>query len=189
MGSPVHPVVSRNPLLSAIAAAGTWTAIIIQLVGAVAVVALAVHTAVDVARRELLGGGAIGTLEFVTNYYMVAAVFMGLMVAQRQREHIEVSVLFDRLPVRSRRLVALAGQLLTIGFVLALANYGFLEAMSNMEQGEHSGVVDVPIWPSRFLVPLGFLAYAIHLGIDAVSDFRSRVFEGGVDPGDGALET
>jgi len=180
---------TRNPLLSGLATAGTWAAIIVEVAAAIAVVALATHTAFDVVRREALGAGAIGTLEFVTNYYMIAAVFLGLMVAQRQREHIEVSVLFDRLPTSTRRFVALAGQLLTIGFVLALANYGLLEAMNKMADGEYSGVADVPIWPSRFLVPLGFAAYAIHLGIDAVRDFRSHSFEQSVEPGDGVPQT
>jgi TRAP-type C4-dicarboxylate transport system permease small subunit len=180
---------TRNPLLSALRTTGNWAAITVAVVAAAAVVALAAHTAFDVVRREIWGAGAIGTLEFVTNYYMIAAVFLGLMVAQRQREHIEVSVLFDRLPVSTRRLVALAGQVLTIGFVLALANYGLLEAIASMQEGEYSGVADVAIWPSRFLVPLGFAAYAIHLAIDAVKDFRSHAFEQRVDPGDGVPQT
>ncbi len=139
----------------------------------IAVVGLAVHTAFDVFRREAFAGGSIGTLEFVTNYYMIAAVFMGLMVAQRHHEHIEVSVLIDRLPQRSKEVVGLAGQAVTLGFVIVLAYYGYHEAVANMHQGERSGVVQVPIWPSRFLVPIGFMAYAIRLGVEIVAELRT----------------
>lgn len=173
--SPAEAAAAAKPGRSALGAAGTGLGLIVQAVGAAGVVAIAVHTTIDVVRRESVGVGVNGTLDFVTNYYMIAIVFMGLMVAQRQREHIEVNVLFDRLPINTRRSVALGGQLLTIGFVLAMANYGFLEALANMEQGERSGVTGVPIWPSRFLIPVGFLAYAVRLGVDAARDFRCPV--------------
>lgn len=154
----------------------------------VGVAAMILHTAVDVSRREFFGGSAAGTIEYVTNYYLIGVAFLGLVVAQKQREHIEVNVLFDRLPQLSRRGVFLVMNLIAVAFVLALAWYGWQSAAENMQQGEHSGVVSLLIWPSRFLVPIGCVAYAILLSADAVKDFASgQEPTGAKAPSEGAL--
>ena len=146
----------------------------LNVIGMVGVAAMAVHTVVDVFRRQILNSADAGTIELVTNYYLIAIAFMGLYVAQQRKEHIEVTVFSDRLSANARTWLSIFGQLLTVVLVVAMAWYGWESALDNMREGEHSGVVNLPIWPSRFLVPLGFAAYACRLVIDLAEEFRQR---------------
>jgi len=63
-------------------------------------VLMALHITVDVVLRLMFGGAFPGTLEIVSFYYMVYAVFLPLAFVERRGEHIEVDAFFNLMPAR-----------------------------------------------------------------------------------------
>ncbi len=143
-----------------------WAIRILNWVGAAAVVAIAVHIAIDIFARVAFNSPIPGTLEVVSNWYMIAAVFIGAWAAQRRNEHISVDIITARLPEASQAIVAVLASLVTLVFLVALIWLGLIEAFHNASIGEYIGAYRVPIWPARLLVPIGLCAYLVLLVFD-----------------------
>lgn len=124
----------------------------------VAIVALMLHVSADVAMRTFMNRPILGTLEIVAYWWMVSIAFLGIAYTKIRNEHIAVDLLPDRLPIRQRAVVRLILEVITIAVLLLLVFYGWEAAMSSMARGENAvGVTPIPVWPFRFLLPLGGL--------------------------------
>ena len=73
------------------------------------------------------------------------------------------------------------GNLLTLVFLVMVGWYGWSSALENMARREFTGATHVLIWPTRFLVPIAMLAFAITLILQTVDAFRHPVTEDGQD--------
>jgi TRAP-type C4-dicarboxylate transport system permease small subunit len=123
------------------------------------VVVLLVHVVVDVTIRYATGQGLPGTIDFVGNWWMPALTFAALGAVERAGRQIEASFLRDRLDRRSGAVARTLSAVLSVFVCLAMGVAGFVGAMAHMERGEAAiGGLAFPIWPARFLVPLGMLA-------------------------------
>lgn len=143
------------------------------LIAACATFLLMVQVIVDVALRYFANAPLPGTLEIVSYWWMVLITFPALALCQRRREHVDVSLLVDLMPELHRTLAIVAARLVTLGFVLLLAWVGWLYALEQMASGEVAmGSVTIPIWPTRFAVPLGMLLFALQLAADLTADLR-----------------
>lgn len=130
----------------------------LAVLGAATILALMLHIALDVARRNLGGAPIPATYEVVTNYYMIGLAFLPLAWVERRGGMVQVElidpILSPRLRLWSDRLVALLstviyGALLwvTLGAALkATATGTYVVAQTQR----------VPIWPAAWLLPLGF---------------------------------
>jgi TRAP-type C4-dicarboxylate transport system permease small subunit len=143
--------------------------------GAVALIVLSI--VYDVAARTLGISGVKGIVEY-GEVLMVAVVFLSIGYAQMQHAHIAVEILVDRLPERiAQRLYAGVLGLLAIG--LFWASYEtMLAAMTSMERGEiRFGLVSVPVWPARWVIPVGLFSMALQCLVQSAAGFtagRSR---------------
>jgi TRAP-type C4-dicarboxylate transport system permease small subunit len=78
------------------------------------------------------------------------------------------------MPDRHRKFFMIAARLVTLAFVLLLCWVGWLYALEQMDRGEVAmGSVTIPIWPTRFAVPLGMMLFAFQLTADLIADIRS----------------
>lgn len=103
-----------------------------------------------------------GNLEIVSFYYMVAVVFLPLAMVELRHEHISVDLFFLMLPNLIRQLVYAAGSLVTALFFALLTYQTFLDAVNATRVGEvMMGTNFVPIWPSRWALPAGFLVICL----------------------------
>lgn len=128
----------------------------LMLVGGVALVAMMVHVTADVVGKYFFNAPLPMTLEMVSNYYMVAVVFLPLGAVERMNGHIHVELVYSGLPRLGRRLVDLLAYGLGVFFFAMLTDTSFAVALRKMQVGEFiMGSYSVIIWPSRFLVPLG----------------------------------
>jgi TRAP-type C4-dicarboxylate transport system permease small subunit len=133
-----------------------------SLVGMGAMGLMVLHITLDVAARYLTGRPLPGTIAFVANYYMVAVTFLPLVVAERERKHIEVEVLAQKLPPRVRSVLRLACWMVTAAVFLLLGWQSAIEAGRAWRNGmfmlEQS--VRIDIWISYFMLPVGFFSAA-----------------------------
>lgn len=141
---------------------------------AVALVALGLHTLVNVVGRSLWNVPIPGTLEMGQYWYMPMIALLGIVVAQGRAEHIDATLVYDRMPRAVRRQYLLFGNLLMVAMSLAFAWYGLGEAIEAAEIGRTSGASAIPIWLPPFLVPVGFTAVSVQLALRTWRLFRRQ---------------
>ncbi|SMF30106.1 TRAP-type C4-dicarboxylate transport system, small permease component [Tistlia consotensis] len=128
----------------------------VMVVGGVALVLMMTQVTLDVAGKYFLNAPLPVTLEVVSNYYMVAVVFLPLAAVERRNGHIHVELLYSLLPRVARGLLDLLACGLGIFFFGLMTRAAWTVALRKFHVGEFiMGSHHVVIWPSRFLVPLG----------------------------------
>ena len=135
-----------------------WLTALSTLLGAVAVVLMMVQNVADVVLKNLFNRPIPLTSALVAHWYMVAAAFLPLALAEKLNRHIAVEILFLRFGAQVRRwlgaLVCLAAAVISGGVAFHL--WG--EAMKRMRTGtflvEQS--ISLITWPTYFFLPMGF---------------------------------
>ena len=74
----------------------------LAFLGGIAVVLMMLHICADVIAKYVFNSPIPGTLEIVSNYYMVATVFLPLALVERKNAHIAVEILSQHLPTRGQ---------------------------------------------------------------------------------------
>lgn len=145
-----------------------WTAI----PAALALFLLMFHIMANAVLRYF-GSPLDGTLEHTAFWYMPILAFLGFVVAQRRREHIEARIMFDRMPDASQRAMEFIVGAIIIVFCLLLAYFGWVEALDGYAVGRTAGASGVVIWPFVFAVPVGYGLMAVQVLLDMVRFART----------------
>ena len=123
---------------------------------------MALHITLDVALRYFIGTSFQGTLEVVSFYYMVCAIFLSLAYVEYKREHICVDVVVNRLPESWHLPLYVFGCLLGILYFAMLGYQSGVDAW-RATQSQETAMANFTfyVWPSRWALPLGFFAICI----------------------------
>lgn len=130
-----------------------WTALV---VGGI-VVLMMLHVTAEVLVRVGFDMHIPGTMEVVTYYYMVAAVFMGIFACTTEDGHIRVDVLAQFLKGKVRLVVEVFGLIVTAVY-FAIFSYGlYLQAVKSWARSETVDAIflELPVWPSRWVAVAG----------------------------------
>lgn len=166
---PASTIERRAPLIRR-AADALWLGY--AVLGGIAVLTLLVVVVVDVLLRYLANTGISGGNDLVSSWFMTTIAFTGIALAQRRNGRIQVDFVMDAAPARLRLVVDVL-ILLLVGAVGALfAWFGWQEALDQMEAGEFTPIGGRPIWPFRFLVPIGFLGFTAACLLSAVATVK-----------------
>jgi len=141
-----------------------WVAAASGFLGGLAVVLMMILINIDVFGSNLFQKPMKGTLEIVSTYLMVAVSFLPLMMVEYKNGHVSVDLLVRFFKPSTRlRLIAFSS-LITALFFAAMAYAGWNIAVKKFNIGEYAmGARFLPVWPARFMVPLGAGAIAIFL--------------------------
>jgi TRAP-type C4-dicarboxylate transport system permease small subunit len=130
-------------------------------------------SALDVASRNLLGRSVPGALES-SEVVLVVGAFLGLAYAQRLRTHVATSFLVELLPRRFARLIRSAGLLAVSSYVGWATWLTAPRAWQSFVMGEaRFGLVEIPQWPARFAIAIGFGLLFFELLRDLIREIRS----------------
>lgn len=147
----------------------------LSAIGGVALVLMMVHVTVDVGGRLLFNRPLFGTTEIVSAYYMVAVVFLPLAYVTRREGHILVEVFTRHLPRRTlARLEAAIGVVTTS--VLCWMIWECVVAASRstaIREKWEAGQDLLVVWPTRWLLPIGLAALALHQIMRLIADLRT----------------
>ena len=131
------------------------------------------HVVLDVFMKFTFNSPIIGTLETVSYYYMVGAVFLPLAAVELKKEHVHVDLFIQFFSPRLRQVILVLVHLLGIAYfgglfyqtlIDAIASFGYKETiMSNYL---------FYVWPSRWALPIGFLAMALALLLSTFYSMR-----------------
>lgn len=150
-----------------------WFNRILAGAAALITVAMMLHVVANALSRSLRNSPLHGTLEYTQYYYLPIIAFVGIVTAQRSKEHIEARLLFDHVPPRWQPFVQAGTDLLTLALSVTLAFYTFEMATESRDLGRTAGVSGITIWPATFAAPVGFVLFSGWLAVDLVRSLRT----------------
>jgi TRAP-type C4-dicarboxylate transport system permease small subunit len=143
--------------------------------GLAAGLAMMVHVALDVVGRTVFKHPLPGTTEIVAAYYMVAVAYLPWAWLARNDGHIVAEYFTRKLSPRVAFLLDIAAKAVTALFVAAFTWQTFLRAIrtSNAMESWQTAAGYLPIWPSRWLLPVAGSLMVATLLLRIVSDLAS----------------
>jgi len=145
---------SEGPLL--------WLRTLVVIISGIGLLALMFVMAGDVLGRYLLNRPIPGAYELV-EYLMAIIVPFSVAYSAAQKCHVGVDILVERLPRRTRAVVDIITEFITIilvGFLIWQGWVGFFEAQSSSIK---SAVLQIPNSPFLLAVPIGFMAFIVFM--------------------------
>lgn len=133
------------------------------------------HTMVDVIGRTVFNQPLAGTTEIVSGYYMIAVAFLPWAWVSQNNGHIMVELFTRRLNARQIARLDAAVSVLTAIYVAVFTWQTIVGARQATELMEtwQAGVHFLPIWPSRWMLPLGGACMVLYLLLRAVVDLAA----------------
>ncbi|UOQ94896.1 TRAP transporter small permease [Halobacillus shinanisalinarum] len=111
--------------------------------------------------RYVLNSPQFGLLE-VVSILLPWAIFIGFGRALKENHHIAVDVVYDRLPFQIKRVTAVLGNLIGIGFSIFMLISGWKIVMSELENGYVTVALGIPIWITYLILPISMVLLAIY---------------------------
>jgi TRAP-type C4-dicarboxylate transport system permease small subunit len=135
--------------------------------------------------RYVLGASTVWQLELST-YFLMFAAFVGGAYGLRHGDHVNLSLIVNRLPAKAQLYVKLAASVLGFVFIAVVAVIAYFLWWETTEAGRTSGTAwNVPLTYPYFIVPLGMTLIALQYLVIVVELFQRirtgdyRVDEGG----------
>ncbi|RWI57101.1 MAG: TRAP transporter small permease [Mesorhizobium sp.] len=142
----------------------------LAFLGSAGLLSMMLHVSADVGSRLMFGGPLPATVEIVSRYYMVLIAFLPLAWVERHDEMISVDLLHQVLPPSWKRLSSQVVSSVVASVYLSLAWTTWKTALSNYATASFVVALNykIPVWPSYFLVPIGFTLAAVTCAVHAI---------------------
>ena len=122
--------------------------------------------------RYALGASTVWQLELSTFFLMFAA-FVGGAYGLKHGDHVNLSLIVDRLPEKARLYVKLVASVLGFVFVAIVASIAYVLWWQTTEAGRTSGTAwNVPLTYPYLIVPLGMTLIALQYLVIVVRTFQ-----------------
>ncbi|MGE3934511.1 MAG: TRAP transporter small permease [Rhodospirillaceae bacterium] len=145
-------------------------------IGGAALVWMMLQVTADALLRYTFNAPIDATVEMISAYAMVAVAFLPLAYVTRADAHITVTLFTNRLSPRASRWLDQTVRAVVFVVLALLVVYTVDEALFRTDQGEirDAGNVLLPVWPSRWFIPIGAAAMALHVALSAFVAGRER---------------
>ena len=132
--------------------------------------------------RYVLGASTVWQLELST-YFLMFAAFVGGAYGLKHGDHVNLSLIVDRLPKKARLYVKLVASVLGFVFIVIVAVIAYVLWWETTQAGRTSGTAwNVPLTYPYLIVPLGMTLIALQYLVIVVQTFQ-QIRTGG-DPAD-----
>lgn len=140
--------------------------------GLAAGVLMMCHVTVDVIARTVFNRPLPGTTEIVAAYYMVAVAYLPWAWLALNNQHLAAEFFTRKVSPRASFWLQIAAKTLMALFVTAFTWQTLLRAirMSRAKESWESAMGYLPIWPSRWLLPVAGLLMAAYLVLRIAAD-------------------
>jgi TRAP-type C4-dicarboxylate transport system permease small subunit len=130
-------------------------------VSAVLILASMLIVCYGVFLRYVLGASTVWQLELST-YFLMFAAFVGGAYGLKHGDHVNLSLIVDRLPEKVRLYVQLLASVLGFVFIAIVASIAYVLWWETTEAGRTSGTAwNVPLTYPYLIVPLGMTLIAL----------------------------
>ncbi|RVV99814.1 TRAP transporter small permease [Mesobaculum littorinae] len=144
-------------------------------IAGIATALMMLHVTLDVFMRTVFSSPLTGTVEIVSAYHMAALAFLPLALITRERGHIIVELFTTWMKWRPRTFLDATVAIVTVIYT-AVFTWKAIEIAidkTHIREAKEAGVGFVEIWPSRWVVALGFGLMTIYVAINLVQDYRN----------------
>lgn len=133
------------------------------------------HVTADVAGRTIFNHPIEGTTEIVSGWYMVAVAYMAWAWIARNDSHIHVDMFTIKMPPRAKFWLEIAVKIVTLLYVTLFVWRTLLRAVEQTRAGEVwlAGTKYLPIWPSRWVLPIAGSLMVLYLVVRVFVDVNS----------------
>ena len=140
------------------------------LVGGGAIVLMCVHIVADIIGKFVFNTPVVGTIELVSDYYMIAAVFLPLAYTQHIRGHVTVELFTYNLGPRT---IGAFDSVVCLICALATLIFTWHTTVASLEKTAANESLKlafntIPLWPARWLLPISALILALVLILQSV---------------------
>lgn len=150
-----------------------WASRAGAVVGVVALAAMVLLITAQVVSRRVLSVPLVIADE-VSGYLLVILTFMGLGYALLNGDHIQVTLLTDRLGARTRARLRVAWCLIAVPYLALLVVRTAVLAWDSFRNQTFSvSATNVLLWPIQAFVPLGFAVLLLQLLAELVLAARA----------------
>lgn len=138
------------------------------------ILGIAVLTIGNVAARTLFGT-SLAFAEEISQFLIVFVTFLGLGYAAAQGRHIRMTALYDQLPDRRRKALAVFIAATTSVLLFYLSYLAVHYAIDTVrELGSVSPVLRVPLWIVYLAAPLGFVLGGVQYALAVVRNLTTE---------------
>ena len=146
---------SRDQLIRLTERSGAFCKVLARFTGLL-IIALMIGVVADAMLRGMAGVAIWGVLE-ISVLLLLALIFFGLPSTLALRENFRVSIIADVFPKWLGTPIAWTLLALQLAVIAMLAWFTWRSAIYSFTREEVAiGMVEIPLWPSRTLVALGF---------------------------------
>ncbi len=143
----------------------------LNLIAALVILAVMLIGVFQVFGRKLINlpvPGYVDIIEFV----MTVFAFISIAYTQRLGGHVRMEIILKRLRGRTLWIVELLGTIAVIGTVAILAWFGYEHFLRAWTIGDSTIDIEIPLWPSKLLVPIAFAILLVRLFIQLLGFLR-----------------
>jgi len=140
-------------------------------ISAVLILFIMMVTVVDVVLRYIFKTPLKGSYEFCEIFFL-SSVFLGLAYTQSFRGHVNVDILISRLSARTNLVLEICMLLISLLIGSLLIWQGTEAFLRSFSTGEYRwGLIQIPLWPARLMIPVGVCALCLKMMSDLLTDF------------------
>ncbi len=137
------------------------------------VLLMAANTIANVVGRYVFQSSLFFTEE-LNRVLIVVITFAGISYAARQGRHIRMSAIYDALPARARKALMVLISVTTAIFMFGLAWYSWQYMMTQAGRGRVLPALQIPVWTTLLIVPLGFFMTGLQYALTAVKNLIEK---------------
>jgi TRAP-type C4-dicarboxylate transport system permease small subunit len=133
---------------------------IMSYIGVATVVCIGLLTATDVIGRYFFNSPVRGTIDLI-EIMMVILFGCGIVVTTALDDHISVDSLYDKLPSLGQYILRVFAGIVCTFLFFILVWQGYQGGMIGLRSGKMTPTLDLPLFPIKFFLAIGFLASLI----------------------------
>lgn len=127
-------------------------------IGATLLVLMVLQITLNAALRALFDAPLDGSVEIVTNYYMVGFSFLPMALAHIEGRHIDASFLHTKMGPALGNAADWLSQILSVGIVGLIVYQSYIDAVKKTAVRAYviAGNSEIPIWLCYWMLPVCF---------------------------------
>ena len=131
----------------------------------------------DILFREI--GMPLQGMAELSVFVMMIVIYLGFARCEEHREHVGLEFVLLMLPQKPRRILVAVSQLVAAGTIGLMFYAVTTDAWSAFETGDAiEGLVDLPIWPTKFVMVVGMVFFFLQGLINLADAIRPLTQKG-----------
>ena len=143
----------------------------LNLIAALVILAVMFIGVFQVFGRKLINFPVPGYVD-VIEFTMTVFAFISIAYTQRLGGHVRMEIILKRFQGRALWILECLGTLTVIGIVAILAWFGYEHFLRAWTIGDSTIDIEIPLWPSKLLIPIAFAVLLVRLFIQLLGFLR-----------------